>query len=150
MKHEKKGNLNKKRAMMATLLGLLLVVPGAVILKQNLLPQKSLEAIPYIMIGIGCGAFGQGIGELLRIRALKNSPKIRKKLEIEENDERNIFIVHEAKSRAFDFMTFAFSSTLLALGLMKADFVVLIILVCLFLAIQFYAIYLSNKFSREW
>ena len=85
-----------------TIIGLLLLAAGLCLLKMNGTPQGIMFALPYVCIGIGCGLFGQGMGNIISERAVRSNPEIQKKLEIEKNDERNIAIANRAKGKAYD------------------------------------------------
>lgn len=85
-----------------TIIGLLLLAAGLCLLKMNGDPQGIMLALPYVCIGIGCGLFGQGMGNIISERAVRSNPEIQKKLEIEKNDERNIAIANRAKGKAYD------------------------------------------------
>ena len=76
-----------------TIIGLLLLAAGLYLIKMNSDPQGIMRVLPYVCIGIGCGLFGHGMGEIISGRAIRNDPEIQRKLKIETNDERNITIV---------------------------------------------------------
>lgn len=67
-----------------TIIGLLLLAAGLCLLKMNGNPQGIMLALPYVCIGIGCGLFGQGMGNIISERAVRSNPEIQKKLEIEK------------------------------------------------------------------
>ena len=88
-----------------TIIGLLLLAAGLYLTKMNSDPQGIMRVLPYVCIGIGCGLFGHGMGEIISERAVGSDPEIQRKLKIETNDERNITIANRAKGKAFDMIT---------------------------------------------
>ncbi|GFZ30273.1 hypothetical protein CSC2_07990 [Clostridium zeae] len=128
--------------------GLLLLIIGLYLIKTILEPQGILRALPYISIGLGCGIFGHGMGEIISRKALKNYPEIDKQIKIEKSDERNISIANLAKAKAYDMMVFIFGALILAFGLMGIDMIALLLLVFAYLFIVGYGIYYRYKFDK--
>ena len=62
----------KKNAwnVLFVLLGLLAVAAGLWLLRAGA-GFGAARALPYVCIGVGCGLFGQGAGELLAARAVR-------------------------------------------------------------------------------
>jgi hypothetical protein len=89
-------------------LGLLLLSIGLYLIKTIIEPQGIIRALPYVCVGLGCGIFGHGIGEVISRRVLKNHPDIDKQIKIDKLDERNITIGNHAKAKAYDMMIFIF------------------------------------------
>ena len=82
--------MNKNmKPVLFTVLGVLLCAAGILTVKRF---DLGGQAAPYVCIGIGCGVFGQGLGEILSRRNEKNNPEAARQREVEENDERNIAI----------------------------------------------------------
>lgn len=133
----------------AMILGLCLLAIGLFLLKTIADPQGVMLALPYVCIGVGCGLFGQGMGNLLSERALRSDPELKKKLDIEKKDERNIAIASKAKSKAFDAMTFVFSALMLCFALMGVDMIPLLLLVFAYLFVHGLALYYRFQFEKE-
>lgn len=132
-----------------TIGGLLLVGAGFVLLKVLAAPEGFLQALPYVLIGVGCGLFGQGCGGLLNRRALKNSPELARQQEINAKDERNVAIGEKAKARAFDRMVFVFGALLLCFALMGVEMVAVLLLVAAYLFVVGYALYCRLQYEKE-
>ena len=130
-------------------LGILLFGTGIFLLKSLLDPQGILLVLPYICIGLGCGAFGHGMGGVISLRVQKSNPSIQKQIEIDKNDERNIAISNRAKARAYDMMIFVFAALLISFALMGVDLIVILLMVFSYLLIIGYAIYCYSKYNKE-
>jgi hypothetical protein len=132
-----------------TVIGILLLGVGLFLTKKLVNPQGILKALPYILVGLGCGTFGHGMGNLINRKALKSSPDIQKKLDIDKNDERNVAIGYRAKAKAYDMMIFVFGSLMLSYALMGTDVTVVLLLVFAYLFVIFYGIYYRCKYDKE-
>lgn len=138
-----------KRNHITTIVGFILLITGLYFAKTALEPQGIMRALPYICIGLGCGIFGHGMGDTISRRALKSSPEIQKKLEIEKNDERNILIGNRAKAKAYDMMVFVFGALMVAFALMGIDMAVVLLLASAYLFVMGYGVYFRCKFDKE-
>ena len=131
------------------ILGLLLLVVGLSLIKVSNDPQGVIRALPYVCIGIGCGLFGHGMGNVISERAINSDPELKKKLDIEKKDERNVAIANRAKGKAFDMMTFVFGALMLSFALMGIDMVAVLLLVFAYLLVHGFALYYRFKFDKE-
>ncbi|MGE4276752.1 MAG: DUF6442 family protein [Lawsonibacter sp.] len=112
-------------------------------------PQGIMRALPYIFVGLGCGIFGHGTGDLISRRAMKSSPELARKLEIEKNDERNVAISNRAKAKAFDIMFPVFGALMVAFALMGVDLAVTLLMVFAYLFVAGCGIYYRCKYDKE-
>lgn len=131
------------------LLGLALVVLGILGQKQGVSGEKTVEAIYYLLIGLGCGIFGHFTGNIIRYFSIKNNEALRRQIEIEKKDERNIAIAEKSKSKAYDLMIYLFAAMLIMFSLMGADKVQIVIIVAIYLSIQLYGLYWRAIFEKE-
>ena len=138
-----------KRDYLTAITGLTLIAVGLIILKSSDDLQGILLALPYICIGLGCGAFGHGIGDIVNNRVAKNNSQLQKQMEIEKNDERNIAIANQAKAKAYDIMLYVFAALMLTFSLMRVDMVVVLLLVAAYLFVVGFFIYYLNKYHKE-
>ena len=69
--------------------------------------------------------------------------------EIAERDERNVAIGNAAKAKGYDVMTFAFGAMLLFSVLMEADLALTLVMVAVYLFIQFYSLWWRFKLEKE-
>lgn len=130
-------------------LGLTLLIGGLILIKQISNPTGIMKALPFVMVGLGCGIFGEGMGNAISKKAMKKSPEIAKQIEIDTNDERNIAISNKAKSKAYDIMTFVFGALMLSFALMQIDIIAILLLVFTYLFVQGCGIFYRIKYDRE-
>ena len=104
---------------------------------------------PYLCIGIGAGLFGQGTGELVSRRALRDSPELRRQLEIVQKDELNIAIASRAKGKAYDMMTYAFGALIVSFAVMRVQTAAILVLVLVYLLVQGCALYWRFRYEKE-
>ena len=132
-----------------TALGLVMLAAGLFLVKKFPEPEGIMRVLPYVGIGLGCGIFGHGMGNIISLKAIKNSPDIQRQLEIDKMDERNIAIANRAKAKAFDMMVFVFGALMLSFALMGIDLTAVLLLVSAYLFIIFYGVYYRIKYDRE-
>lgn len=132
-----------------TVIGLVLFGAGLYFVKTLTNPQGIMQTLPYICIGVGCGIFGHGLGNIISRKAIKSSPHIQKQMEIEKGDERNIAIGNRAKAKAYDMMVFVYGAVTLSFTLMGIDMVAILMLVLSYLFVIFYGIYYRCKYEKE-
>lgn len=131
------------------IIGILLLVGGLVLIKLIETPQGIFIALPYMCIGVGCGIFGHGMGNLINSRIMSNHPDLKKQMEIEQKDERNISIKNSAKAKAYDMMIFVFGALMICFALMNVDMMVILMLVSCYLFVVGYSIYYRVKYEKE-
>lgn len=141
--------MNRVKNYFITAIGLFVLALGLYLVKTLDSPKEFLIALPYVCIGVGCGIFGHGMGNLIANKALQNNPSIQKQIEIEKNDERNVAISNRAKAKAYDIMTFVFGALMVSFALMGVDIVPTLLLVFAYLFVQGYAIYYRCKYDKE-
>lgn len=142
--------MNKKKSgVIFTVSGVLLVVIGCVLLKTIPDPSGVMTVLPYVCLGLGCGGFGHGIGNVVNEQTMKKYPELKKKAEIEAKDERNMAVSNRAKGKAFDLMLYLFGALMITFVLMGADLSVVLMLVVSYLIVTFVFIYYLNKFQKE-
>lgn len=119
-----------KRYWIALGLGLAAMLAGGLLLRADL-----MAPLPYVLLGLGCGALGHGAGELLAGRAVKNCPEAVRELEIAQKDERNILLAERSKAQAFDLMLYVFGALMLAFALMQVELQAILLLVGAYLVV---------------
>lgn len=107
------------------------------------------SVLGYVCIGLGCGLFGHGTGELVARWSMRNDPALQKEQEVLRRDERNVAIADHAKGRAFDLMTFVFGALMVSFALMEVDLAALLLLVFAYLFVEGYAVYCRCKYEKE-
>ena len=132
------------------LLGLALLLGAWLLLK--LIPDLGAEhwrVVPFLALGVGCGLFGSGAGALLAAQAMKKHPELQRQQEINQKDERNVALGNAAKARGYDLMTFAFGAMLLFSALMEADLLLTLVMVAVYLFIQFSTLWWRFRLEKE-
>ena len=135
----------KAKYWIISLLGLAAVVAGFILVRMG----AGIAPLPYVLLGVGCGAFGWGTGELLKRRAVEGDPEIEKRLRIEQQDERNRTIADRAKARAYDAALYIFSALMLCFALMQVELAVILLLVGAYLLVVGVSIYYYVKYNHE-
>ena len=58
--------MKNKKNLICLLGGLVLWLGGFWLVRRSGISWETLRALPYLMIGIGCGLFGYGVGEMVK------------------------------------------------------------------------------------
>lgn len=140
---------NKSLPYILSIVGLALIGIGLYSIGKIGNPHGIMGALPYVFVGLGCGVFGHGTGDLISGNAMKNSPDFAKKLEIEKNDERNVAIANRAKAKALDIMFPVFGALMIAFALMGVDLAVTLLMVFAYLFVAGCGIYYRCKYDKE-
>lgn len=135
--------------ILLSFLGVVLVALGLYIYQKTLGMDKTVVVIPYIFIAIGCGILGHFTGNLIQYYSTKNNEELKRQIEIEKNDERNVLIAEKSKAKAYDLMIYLFAAMLIIFSLMGADKVQILVLVAIYLSLQIYALYWKSKFESR-
>lgn len=129
--------------------GVVLFAAGLYLIKTISDPQSIMKTLPYLCVGVGCGLFGHGLGNILNKLATRKNPDLARQIEIDTKDERNIMNGNMAKAKGYDIMTYVFAALLLAYGLMGVSFAIIIPFVIAYLFVQFYAVYHRIRIEKE-
>lgn len=132
-----------------TVLGIALIAGGIVILKVVGEPQGVMLELPYVMIGLGCGLFGHGTGDLVNKAAMKKHPDLAQQDEINKTDERNVAIANRAKAKAYDAMLFIFGALMISFALMNVDLIIVLLLVFAYLCVVGIGLFYRFKYDKE-
>lgn len=141
--------MKKNTSILITILGTVLLVVGLYMVRAIIDPQGIMKTMPYLAIGLGCGMFGHGLGELYNRHVIGKDPQLAKQMEINKKDERNVMLANTAKAKGFDIMTYVFSALLLAYALMGSGWEIIIPFVVAYLFVEIYAVYSRVKIERE-
>lgn len=137
---------NKGKSMALTVIGLLLLAAGLFTVKFFDLGHQTA---PYLCIGLGCGVFGQGLGELITRWSEKGHPEITRRREIEQQDERNIALRDRAQAKAYRIMVPVFGALFFAFALMEVEVRLILLLVAAYLYICGCSVYFYAKNEKE-
>ena len=126
--------------------GILLGIFSLFALRHYDYAEGVMAVLPFVCLGIGCGAFGHGMGDLLSRKALENAPELARSLAIEQQDERNIALANRAKGKAFDII---YGALLVSFGLMGVALAPLLLLVFAYLLVVGCSVYYRVKYEKE-
>lgn len=152
---ENKRDFNNKRMMnkhpywyiLGMILGLLLATAGIVL---QFMDYESLNtAVPGVLMGIGSGMLGGCLAGLIKQRETKKNPELAHQKEIEGKDERNVFILDKAKSKAFSVMLYIYCGMLLLFTLLNVGTAVILICVAVLLIGQILVTYYIIKYNKK-
>ena len=71
--------MRKRGSYVIAIAGLILLGTGLFLVKTLIDSHGIWKTLPYILVGLGCGVFGHGMGDLISKRTIKNHPEIQKK-----------------------------------------------------------------------
>ncbi|MDU5337118.1 hypothetical protein [Enterococcus sp.] len=140
---------NKTKDLLIAFTGVLLIGIGFYLIKAVDDSNTIMKTLPYLCIGLGCGLFGYGLGEVISKKAIESDPKLAKQIEIDTKDERNVMIGNMAKAKGFDMMLYIYSALLLTFALMGISFTVIIPMLVAYLFIIGYSIYHRLKIEKS-
>ena len=141
--------MKRAKNVWLSVLGFVLIAAGIYLIKTVPDPQGIMRALPFLLVGFGCGIFGHGLGELLAKKAAAVDPETARRMEIDQTDERNVMIGSLAKAKGYDMMTYVFGALMVAFALMNASWTVILPMVIAYLFVHGYAIYFRRKFEKE-
>lgn len=133
----------------AVALGALMAGAGIWMAREFAQAQGLMAALPYVLIGLGCGTFGYGAGAAANAMVARRYPDVARDKEIEEKDERNVAIANRAKARALDSMYYVFGALMVALALMGTDMKVILLLVAAYLFVAGSMVYYLCRYQKE-
>lgn len=140
---------NKTKDLLIAFAGVLLIGIGLYLIKAIDDSHTVMKILPYLCLGLGCGLFGYGLGEVISKKAIESDPKLAKQIEIDTKDERNVMIGNMAKAKGFDMMLYIYSALLLTFALMGITFTVIIPMVVAYLFVIGYSIYHRSKIEKS-
>ena len=141
--------MKRAKNVWLSVLGFALIAAGIYLIRTVPDPQGILRALPFLLVGFGCGIFGHGLGELLAKNAAESDPETVRRMEIDQTDERNVMIGNMAKAKGYDMMTYVFGALMVSFAVMGASWTVIIPMVIGYLFVHGYAIYFRVKFDKE-
>ena len=92
--------MNKTKHYITTAIGLILLLAGLVLVLKTEAGTGIMRALPYVLVGLGCRRTRHGNGDSTRD---PQACHVRRQMDIERKDERNIAIANAA-SKAYDVM----------------------------------------------
>jgi len=137
------------RYIISCVIGVVLITTGIILAVFYTGQQGNMQALPFVLAGVGFGIFGGGLSFVLSARIMKKDPKIAKQIQVEENDERNITIEHKARAKTDAFVSMLLWALIIFLAVMQVHLsVILVFLGAAFLR-MFVLFYWINKYHKE-
>ena len=78
--------MKRAKNIWLSVLGFALIAAGIYLIRTVPDPQGILRALPFLLVGFGCGIFGHGLGELLAKKAAESDPETARRMEIDQTD----------------------------------------------------------------
>ena len=132
-----------------SLIGAIILALGAVLGKFTRNAEGIMQTLPYILIAIGAGIFGNNLSTAFNIHAIKKDPQLGKQNDITENDERNIVIRNKAKSKSYDFMVMAFGVLIIGFALMQIDMKIILAIIIVYILVILSNFCFTIKYHKE-
>lgn len=108
-----------------------------------------LRVLAVVFIGMGCVIFGHSFGTIVQIKIMEKHPAEKRRIEIEQKDERNIMIQNAAKGKAFDAMGYIYAAIMFIFALLNFDYIVILFLVGSYLTVYGIMIFHLSRLRRE-
>ena len=132
-----------------SLIGAIILASGAILGKSTRNAEGFMQTLPYILIAIGAGIFGNNLSTAFNIHAIKKDPQLGKQNDITENDERNIVIRNKAKSKSYDFMVMAFGILIIGFALMQIDMKIILAIIIVYILVILSNFCFTIKYHKE-
>lgn len=133
--------------LICLMIGIILI--ASCLIGKDLNIFETYKSLFGVMLGVGSGLFGSGFGQLISILMIDRNPILKKKQEIENNDERNIYINDKAKAKSFNIMEYAFPISILIVVLLDADIIITVIMIMSYIIMYSVYIYHLVKYTKE-
>lgn len=114
-----------------------------------ILSFQKLKAVSGILLGVGAGLTGMSIANLITTHKLEKDPVLRRKNDIEYNDERNIIIRNRAKAKSADMIQWFIMGIAYLSIFMDAPLWVTLIIVGVFVLYYLFYAYFLVKYQNE-
>jgi hypothetical protein len=111
--------------------------------------SSAAAVLPWVLIGLGCGAFFGGLGGVIASRMAKKNAEFARTMEIELADERNNAISNKAKAGAHDFFMWAMWAVLIFLAAAQVQLWITLTLVGVQLARMVVLFVLMARYRRS-
>ena len=129
--------------------GFVLCATGAVLARVWMDARGIMAGLPFLMIGIGAGIFGQNIGTVVTNLTYQKNPVAAKQNMIDVNDERNVTIRNQAKGKAYDIMIYVFGILMLVYALMQVELWVTLALVGAYLFVILANVFYISRYNKN-
>jgi len=137
------------RYIITCVFGAVLIIAGIMLAIFYTAPQGEMQALPFVLVGVGFGISGGGLSFVLSARIMKKDPKIAKQIQVEENDERNITIEHKARAKTDAFVSMLLWALIIFLAVMQVQLAVILVFLGAAFLRMIVLFYWLNKYRKE-
>lgn len=106
------------------------------------------NGLPYVFLGIGSGCAGVLLSNLISLILTKRHPEILVQKKVEAEDERNLMITRQSKSKAYNLYHYGIAILLLLYAALDVKFNVVLPLVVLYILTIAYRIFTAYHLSQ--
>ncbi len=109
--------------VLLTVVGVIIAIAGLV------LKGAGTEKLSGLLMGVGAGIFGGSVAMVITTAIEKKYPEVKKKKDIEVNDERNISVRNTAKAQTHNVMTQILYFLTAGLAIANVDMIIILSMV---------------------
>lgn len=114
-----------------------------------LLSDKSNDGTQGLLFGIGSGLLGAGIADAISKNKYRKNSDLYKKITIEQNDERNVYIKNKARAKAGIILMYLNFILAMLMGAYKIALWATLSLILINLIYSFCIIFFINKLNKQ-
>jgi len=129
-------------------IGVVLIIAAILLAILYTLPYGAMQALPFVLGGMGIVAFIGGIAGALSVRLMKKDPNFAKEV-TDFFDERAIAIENKAKAKAGDFTAFLLWALIIFLAVMQVELLIIIVFVGVMLVRMFVLHYFIRRYTKQ-
>jgi len=130
------------------IVGAVLIIAGILFAVFYTVPQNNMQALPFVLGGIGLIYFVGGFCNMITVHSMKKDENLAKQMN-DFMDERADLVEYKAKAKTDDFTSWIFTALLIFLAVMQVHLAVLLVFVGVFFIRMFLILYLVRKYDKE-
>jgi len=130
------------------IIGTVLIAAGIMLAVFYTVPHGNMQALPFVLGGMGLVAFVGGLSGALTARIMRKDPDLAKQLK-DFYDERAIMLENKAKAKTSDFTTVLLWALLIFFAVMQVQALVIWVFLGAMLVRMFLELYLVNIYYKR-